>query len=80
MKGPGHPGSPSSCTIHLVRGPGQLLPLLPSSVSHVQRREAGDRSQNASLLPGFGTAARRGLEALLQHTRTHTNQSVIGML
>lgn len=34
VNGPGHPGSPSSFMIHLVcKEVGQLLPLLPSSVS-----------------------------------------------
>lgn len=52
------------------------LPQFP----HVQHREAGDCSQDTSLLPGFGTAARRGLKALLQRTGTQANQSAIGVL
>lgn len=45
VDGPGHPGSPSTSTIHLVCNSGQLLPLLPSSVSPCAAEGMGTAAQ-----------------------------------
>lgn len=49
------------------------LPQFPRT----QHREVRDCSRDASALPGFGTAAQRGLKPPLQCTCTHTHQSVV---
>lgn len=72
MKGPGHPGSPSSPTIHPVWDPGQLLPLLPSSVSpHTTRR--GEGLQPGCLRPAwFWHSCTTGPQAApAAHVHTH---------
>lgn len=60
-----------------------LRPATSTSGSSVSPHATGrgwELLPDTSLLPDFGTAAQQGLKALPQHTCTHTNQSVIGVL